>query len=61
MELLDRLQQATDSLLQQNHQLRVTNMELVTAQQQWQEERTHVLAEIERILKRLDDVKLEES
>jgi len=61
MELLDRLEQATDSLLLQNQQLKLANMELLTAQQQWREERTHVLAEIERILKRLDDVELEES
>ncbi len=61
MELLDRLEQATDSLLQKNQQLQLANMELLTAQQQWREERTHVLAEIERILKRLDDVELEES
>ncbi len=61
MELLDRLEQVTDSLLLQNQQLKLANMELLTAQQQWREERTHVLAEIERILKRLDDVELEES
>ncbi len=60
MEILDRLEQATDSLLRQNKQLQSTNKELLFAQQQWQEERTHVLAEIERILKRLDGVKLEE-
>ena len=56
MELLDRLEQATDSLLQQNKQLKSVNSELVAAQQQWQEERIHILAEVERILKRLDDV-----
>ena len=61
MELLDRLEHATDSLLQQNRQLKSVNCELVAAQQRWQEERTHILAEVERILKRLDDVKLEGS
>ncbi|MCK4503325.1 MAG: hypothetical protein KAU22_09835 [Desulfuromonadales bacterium] len=61
MELWDRLELATETLQQQNRQLRAANAALLIEQKQWGEERAHILAEIDRILKRLDDVPLEQS
>ncbi|MEA3363040.1 MAG: hypothetical protein U9Q61_07185 [Thermodesulfobacteriota bacterium] len=61
MEILDRLESAIEILLEQNSRLKVNNDTLHTEKIKWQEERNHLLEEIDRILKRLDNVQLEES
>ncbi len=61
MDILTRLDVATEALLEQNHQLVTENSALKAEKQTWQDDRTHLLNEIERILKRLDDIQLEES
>ncbi len=61
MELLEQLEFATEALLQKNRQLQSENAELRSGQAVWQEERAYLLAEIDRIIKRLDTVKLEEA
>lgn len=61
MDILTRLDVATEALLEQNRQLIAENSALKAEKQTWQDDRTHLLNEIERILKRLDDIQLEES
>ncbi|GEM_PF-3139039 len=61
MDILTRLDVATEALLEQNRQLITENSALKAEKQTWQDDRTHLLNEIERILKRLDDIQLEES
>ena len=61
MEILDRLEGAIETLLEQNRQLKVENRELQRERVQWQEDRNHLIGEIDRILERLDLVQLEES
>ncbi len=61
MEILDRLEGAIETLLEQNRQLKSKNDYLQVAEAKWQKDRSHLLEEIDRILKRLEDVQLEES
>jgi len=61
VDILTRLDVATEALLEQNRQLITENSALKAEKQTWQDDRTHLLNEIERILKRLDDIQLEES
>jgi len=61
MEILDRLEGAIETLLEQNRYLRSENSTLKQEKRQWQEDRNHLLGEIDRILERLDVVQLEES
>lgn len=61
MDILTRLDVATEALLEQNRQLKAENSALKAETQTWQDDRTHLLSEIERILKRLDDIQLEDS
>ncbi len=61
MDILDRLDAATAVLLEQNRRLKAENSALRAEKQVWLDDRTHLLSEIERILKRLDDVQLEDS
>ncbi|MCF6266006.1 MAG: hypothetical protein L3J57_05605 [Desulfuromusa sp.] len=61
MEILDRLESAIEILLEQNSRLKVNNDTLQIEKMKWQEERSYLLEEIDRILKRLDNVQLEES
>ena len=61
VDILDRLEAATGALLAENRQLRSENKQLQEESQAWLEDRAHLLGEIERILKRLDDIQLEES
>ncbi len=60
MEILDRLESAIDTLLEQNSHLKAKNEALQMEKVRWQEERNFLLEEIDRILKRLDGVQLEE-
>ena len=61
MEILDRLEGAIETLLEQNRQLKSKNDLLQVEEAKWQKDRSHLLEEIDRILKRLDSVQLEES
>lgn len=61
MEILDRLEGAIEILLEQNRQLKSKNDFLQSEKMQWQKDRNHLLKEIDRILKRLENVQLEES
>lgn len=61
MEILDRFEVAIEKLLEQNHNLKCKNSLLQNEKIQWQKERDHLFEEINRILKRLDNVQLEES
>ena len=61
MEILDRLESAVEILLVQNHQLKLKVDLLQAEQEAWQKERNHLVAEIDRILERLDSAQLEES
>ena len=61
MEILDRLEGAIETLLEQNCHLKSENSTLKQEKRQWQEDRNHLLGEIDRILERLDVVQLEES
>jgi len=61
VEILDRLDAATEALLEQNRHLKIENSALRAEKQAWLDDRSHLLSEIERILKRLDDVQLEDS
>ena len=61
MAILDRLEGAIETLLEQNRDLKSKNGSLQTEKLQWQEERHHLVGEIDRILERLDSVQLEET
>jgi len=61
VDILDRLDAATAVLLEQNRRLKAENSALRAEKQVWLDDRTHLLSEIEQILKRLDDVQLEDS
>ncbi len=61
MAILDRLEGAIETLLEQNRDLKSKNVSLQTEKLQWQEERHHLVGEIDRILERLDSVQLEET
>ena len=61
MAILDRLEGAVEVLLEQNRDLKSKNASLQTEKIQWQEERNHLVSEIDRILERLENVQLEES
>ena len=61
MEILDRLEGAIETLLEQNRQLKSKNDFLQSEEIKWQRDRDHLLEEIDRILKRLENVQLEES
>ncbi|MCK5913893.1 MAG: hypothetical protein KAG12_08425 [Desulfuromusa sp.] len=61
MEILDRLENAIETLLEQNRQLKADNDSLQIEKKRWKKDRDHLLEEIDRILKRLDSVTLEES
>lgn len=61
MEILDRLEGAIETLLEQNQALRVKNDYLQQEKIQWQGDRSHLLKEIDRILMRLEHIQLEKS
>ncbi len=61
MEILDRLEGAIETLLEQNNQLKSKNESLQAEKMIWHKERRHLLEEIDRILNRLEGVQLEES
>ena len=61
MEILDRLEGAIETLLAQNRHLKSENDFLQTEKMEWQKDRSHLLEEIDRILKRLENIQLEES
>lgn len=60
MEILDRLESAIDTLLEQNSHLKAKNDTLQIEKVRWHEERNYLLEEIDRILKRLDSIQREE-
>jgi len=60
-DILTRLDVATTELVEQLRQVKAENKMLQAEKQKWLEDRNHLLCEIERILKRLDDIQLEES
>ena len=61
MEILDRLENAIETLLEQNRRLKNENDSLYIEKMGWQKDRDHLLKEIDQILTRLDSVSLEES
>ncbi|RLB73712.1 MAG: cell division protein ZapB [Deltaproteobacteria bacterium] len=61
MEVLDRLEGAIERLIEQNRQLKSEKASLQTEKLQWQQDRHHLVGEIDRILERLENVQLEES
>jgi len=61
VDILNRLDVATQELIEQLRQLKAENKTLRDEKQEWQKDRSHLLGEIDRILNRLDAVKLEES
>lgn len=61
MDILARLDAVTLELLEQLRQVKAENKALREEKRVWHEDRAYLLGEIERILKRLDDVQLEES
>ena len=56
MEILDRLESAIETLLEQNRQLTADNDSLQIEKKRWKKDQNHLLEEIDRILKRLDSV-----
>lgn len=60
MQNLARVEHSVALLLEQYQVLKVNNRQLQEQKSQWMEERQFLLAEIDRILARLDDVPSEE-
>lgn len=58
--LLKRLEGAVERVLDKNRQLQAECSALRDEQLVWQQERQQLLADVEKILKRLDDLQLEE-
>ena len=58
--LLVRLEEAVERLLQKNRHLEAECAELRDEKEVWQLERQQLLGDVEKILKRLDDLQLEE-
>ncbi len=59
--LLARLEDAIERLLEKNRQLSAECSALRQEKTAWQRERQQLLGDVETILKRLDDLQLEES
>jgi FtsZ-binding cell division protein ZapB len=59
--LLARLEDAIERLLEKNRQLSTECSALRQEKTAWQRERQQLLGDVETILKRLDDLQLEES
>lgn len=58
--LLTRLQGAIERLLDKNRQLDAECLALRHEKSTWEQERQQLLGDVEKILKRLDDLHLEE-
>lgn len=58
--LLTRLEEAVARVLDKNRQLQAECSALREEKLAWQQERQKLLADVEKILKRLDDLQLEE-
>lgn len=58
--LLKRLEGAVERVLDKNRQLQAECSALRDEKLVWQQERQQLLADVEKILKRLDDLQLEE-
>ena len=58
--LLKRLEGAVERVLDKNRQLQAECSALRDEKLVWQKERQQLLADVEKILKRLDDLQLEE-
>lgn len=59
--LLNRLETAIEKVLERNRQLTRECRQLEEENAAWQQEKTELLEEIEKILQRLDGLELEES
>lgn len=56
MDILSRLETAIDALLEKNQKLKVENAELRQNLELLSQERTYLVDEVDRILKRLEDI-----
>lgn len=60
MDKLYQLEKSVAILLEQHRSLKTCNRQLQAEKKQWLEERQRLLAEINRILERLDDINVED-
>ena len=61
METVDRIEKAVEKLIEQNLRLKKQNESLHQEQCKWKEDRAYLLGEIDRILRQLDSIQMEES
>lgn len=60
MDMLTKLEAAVETLLQQNRELREENLRLRQADDGWQQEKRQLIAEIDRLVQRIDSVQEQE-
>lgn len=56
MDMLTKLETAVETLLQHNRELREENLRLRLAEQGWQQEKRQLIADIDRLIERIDSV-----
>lgn len=56
MDMLTKLEAAVETLLQHNCELREENLRLRQAEEGWQQEKRQLIAEIDRLIDRIDSV-----
>lgn len=56
MDMLTKLEAAVETLLQHNCELREENFRLRQAEEGWQQEKRQLVAEIDRMIDRIDSV-----
>lgn len=56
MDMLTKLEAAVETLLQHNCELREENLRLRQAEEGWQQEKRQLVAEIDRMIDRIDSV-----
>ncbi len=56
MDMLTKLEAAVETLLQHNCELREENLRLRQAEEGWQQEKRQLVAEIDRLIDRIDSV-----
>ena len=60
METVDRIERAVEKLIEQNLRLKKQNESLHKEKCKWEEDRGYLLGEIDRILRQLDSIQMEE-